>query len=208
MQAFTDFILEVTLPPNPIREPRQLARRTAQQDGPELLLRPRSPTSSPTATAATRSTRRRASSAANGAHDLRGRDAGVQGRRTCATPTRRSACSACRSRVRERPARTSHQGDQVRGFGFLHDGSIDTVFDFLQRDRLRRLDQSHEQRATSSSSSSPSTRPRADRRPAGHAHRGERRRSRRRRASTCSASAPRPPSCWATIPARRSATSS
>jgi DNA-binding beta-propeller fold protein YncE len=25
----------------------------------------------------------------------------------------------------------SHTGDQVRGFGFLHDGSVDTVFDFL-----------------------------------------------------------------------------
>jgi hypothetical protein len=25
---------------------------------------------------------------------------------------------------------TSHQGDQVRGFGFLHDGSVDTVFRF------------------------------------------------------------------------------
>jgi len=24
-----------------------------------------------------------------------------------------------------------HQGDQVRGFGFLHDGSVDTIFDFL-----------------------------------------------------------------------------
>jgi len=27
---------------------------------------------------------------------------------------------------------TPHQGDQVRGFGFLHDGSTDTVFRFLQ----------------------------------------------------------------------------
>ncbi|MFT4520083.1 MAG: DNA-binding beta-propeller fold protein YncE [Halioglobus sp.] len=41
---------------------------------------------------------------------------------------------------------TTHMGDQVRGFGFLHDGSIDTIFSFLsapvfginntQRDRL------------------------------------------------------------------------
>jgi hypothetical protein len=26
---------------------------------------------------------------------------------------------------------TTHQGDQIRGFGFLHDGAIDTVFRFL-----------------------------------------------------------------------------
>ena len=25
-----------------------------------------------------------------------------------------------------------HKGDQIRGFGFLHDGSVDTVFRFLQ----------------------------------------------------------------------------
>jgi hypothetical protein len=29
------------------------------------------------------------------------------------------------------PGDFTHQGDQVRGFGFLHDGSIDTVFRFL-----------------------------------------------------------------------------
>jgi hypothetical protein len=27
---------------------------------------------------------------------------------------------------------TTHMGDQIRGFGFLHDGSIDTVFSFLE----------------------------------------------------------------------------
>ncbi len=31
-----------------------------------------------------------------------------------------------------RPGDASHQGDQVRGFGFLHDGSIDTLFRFLK----------------------------------------------------------------------------
>ena len=43
---------------------------------------------------------------------------------TCATPTRRSACSAARSDA-------TSQGPQVRGFGFLHDGSVDTVLHFL-----------------------------------------------------------------------------
>lgn len=31
-----------------------------------------------------------------------------------------------------RPGDATHQGDQVRGFGFLHDGSIDTPFRFFQ----------------------------------------------------------------------------
>jgi DNA-binding beta-propeller fold protein YncE len=30
------------------------------------------------------------------------------------------------------PADAQHQGDQIRGFGFIHDGSIATVFDFLR----------------------------------------------------------------------------
>jgi mono/diheme cytochrome c family protein len=31
-----------------------------------------------------------------------------------------------------RPEHAQHQGDQIRGFGFLHDGSTATVFDFLR----------------------------------------------------------------------------
>ena len=30
------------------------------------------------------------------------------------------------------PGDAQYQGDQVRGFGFLHDGSMATVFDFLR----------------------------------------------------------------------------
>ena len=30
------------------------------------------------------------------------------------------------------PGDNDHQGDQVRGFGFLHDGSFDTVFRFMR----------------------------------------------------------------------------
>ena len=37
------------------------------------------------------------------------------------------------------PDDAQHQGDQIRGFGFLHDGSIATVFDFL-RARVFTLD--------------------------------------------------------------------
>ena len=37
------------------------------------------------------------------------------------------------------PADAQHQGQQVRGFGFLHDGSVGTIFDFL-RARIFTLD--------------------------------------------------------------------
>ena len=30
------------------------------------------------------------------------------------------------------PGDNDHQGDQIRGFGFLHDGSFDTVFRFMR----------------------------------------------------------------------------
>ena len=63
---------------------------------------------------------------------------------------------------------TRFQGDQIRGFGFLHDGSIDTVFRFLQATVFNNgnlaagFAGSAERRreacgATSSSSCSPST---------------------------------------------------
>ena len=64
--------------------------------------------------------------------------------RTCATCTRRSACSAWpHVRPADRPPASpvtflpapfndnGFLGDQVRGFGFLHDGSVDTLFRFL-----------------------------------------------------------------------------
>ena len=57
------------------------------------------------------------------------------------------------------------KGDQIRGFGFLHDGSVDTVFRFLQRHRVQRrrhrsipsASRTTPSAATSSSSCSPST---------------------------------------------------
>ena len=69
-----------------------------------------------------------------------------------------------------------HQGDQVRGFGFLHDGSIDTLFRFSTRpcSPSRRRPERREPRAVRARLRH---RPRADRRPAGDARRGEPRRS-------------------------------
>ena len=66
----------------------------------------------------------------DGLTTLRGRDRRSSRSRTCATCTRRSACSACRASAFINAGDNGFKGDQVRGFGFLHDGSVDTLFRF------------------------------------------------------------------------------
>ena len=143
MQAFTDFILAGHLSAQPDPRARQLAHRRRSRPG--------------ATSSSTRSVRRlpdlqRLPRARPGAGllrqrrllELRERDRRSSRSRTCATCTRRSACSACRRSPFINPGDNGHKGDQVRGFGFLHDGSIDTVFRFhnatrLQPDQPRRL---------------------------------------------------------------------
>jgi len=151
--AFTDFMLQVTYPPNPSAT-RQLAHSAAE--GRARLLLHQTPTgkrshriSSTTATAATCSTRTATRSSAWPSRVSSGQTGATRSKRrpsfsrfrTCVTSIRRSACSARRvlqpSR-HDRPgllAAASVQrrvvpGRPVRGFGFLHDGAIDTVFRF------------------------------------------------------------------------------
>ena len=105
----------------------------------------------PRARSAGQSQRRstRASSAPTGARASRTRRS-LQDRRTCATCTRRSACSACRrSPFGILAGDNGHKGDQVRGFGFLHDGSIDTLFRFMRGSASRRSSASPFRRARS-----------------------------------------------------------
>ena len=59
----------------------------------------------------------------------RGRDAGVQDPAPAQRRIRRSECSAWPTRPAW-TATSASAGDQIRGFGFLHDGSIDNVFRF------------------------------------------------------------------------------
>ena len=128
MQAFADFILQVTYPPNPIRNlddtltPAQQAGRTS------------SSTRSPTASALQRLPR-----AQSGGRLLRRRrQSSIEGEpQKFKIPHLRNvyqkvgmfgmpAVAASSS-----PATTANKGDQMRGFGFLHDGSVDTLFRFL-----------------------------------------------------------------------------
>ena len=151
MQAFTDFILRGDLSAEPDPQPRQLAH-----GAPAARLRPllraqdassiRSSTAIPTAPArsraatATRSIRTptRASPPSPASSARNTLSAEVGGRiqtsrpRTCATSTRRSASSA--SRVSPiwlpSPGQGVFRGEQIRGFGFAHDGSFDTTLTF------------------------------------------------------------------------------
>ena len=104
MQRFTDFQLQVQLPPNPIRtldnslnasQPR--ARRSTSARVAPTASRS-APTPASTATAATSSTAPRASSAPTAARASKASRRSSRSR-TCATSIRRSACSASRTRA-------------------------------------------------------------------------------------------------------------
>jgi YVTN family beta-propeller protein len=127
MQAFTSFILQVTYPPNPIRaldnglSPAETAGRTIYMGD------------------ITDSVRN-----CNGCHTL---DTalgffGTDGEMSFENETQDFKIPHLRNEYQKvgmfgmppigllGSGPTTHQGDQVRGFGFLHDGSIDTLFRF------------------------------------------------------------------------------
>ena len=149
MTDFADFILQVSLSAEPGAQPRRLADRRAAS-------RPRRSTSTTsiaggrsscrrigftTAAAATRSIRARtrgrgstpASSAPTASCPSSSRPRSSRSR-TCGTCTPRSACSAAR-RTRCSPAPSCPSRgpatDQVRGFGFQHDGSLGQLEHFF-----------------------------------------------------------------------------
>lgn len=129
IQAFADFILEVTYPPNPIRAidnsltPDEAAGRTFFFDAdPSDVLR-----------------------TCNGCHVLDPASGffGSAGLSSFENETQFMKVAHLRNLYQKigmfgmidypffNPRNTGHQGDQIRGFGFLHDGSTDTVFRFL-----------------------------------------------------------------------------
>jgi DNA-binding beta-propeller fold protein YncE/mono/diheme cytochrome c family protein len=131
MEAFANFILEVVLPPNPIRKlANQLT--TAQANGRSIYL-----------------TRAGIDAAAscNGCHELDPSQGffGANGTTTFENETQEFKVAHLSNAYQKvgmfgmpdvpfinvSVADRQHTGDQVRGFGFLHDGGIDTVFHFL-----------------------------------------------------------------------------
>ena len=119
---------DLSAQPDP--QPRQLAHGRPAA-GRDLLHRPR-PTATSSARARLPSARSgdRASSAATGKPPSKASRSSSRSR-TCETCTRRSACSASPVVGVLPGGDNGFKGDQVRGFGFLHDGSVDTVFRFL-----------------------------------------------------------------------------
>jgi len=131
MTAFAQFILEVVLPPNPIRNLNNLLT-TAQSNGRNTFM-----TTPATDFIAT----------CDGCHSLDASQGffGSGGATTFENETQEFKVAHLRNAyqkigmfgmpdipfVNVPVSHRSHQGDQVRGFGFLHDGSISTINDFL-----------------------------------------------------------------------------
>lgn len=129
MQAFTDFVLQLRYPPNPIRQLDNSLRADEQRGlvayfqtpGPDLV------------------------QSCNGCHTL-DRSAGFfggNGNSSIEGEPQEFKIAHLRNQYQKVgmfgmpnvsfniPTDNSHQGDQVRGFGFLHDGSTDTAFRFF-----------------------------------------------------------------------------
>ena len=130
MQAFTDFILTVTYPPNPVRA-LDNSLNAAQQAGRDLYMDPSQLTDT------VRS--------CNGCHVLDPAQGffGTDGESSFENETQLFKVAHLRNAYSKvgmfgmpdvpfiGAGDHSHQGDQIRGFGFLHDGGIDTVLRFL-----------------------------------------------------------------------------
>jgi YVTN family beta-propeller protein len=127
MQAFTDFILQVTYPPNPVRSLDD-SLNAAQQAGSDKYFGP-----------VTDTVRN-----CDGCHVLDPASGffGTDGEMSFENETQDFKIPHLRNLYQKvgmfgmpaipplQSGSSAHQGDQVRGFGFLHDGSIDTLFRF------------------------------------------------------------------------------
>ena len=121
MQAFTDFVLTVAYPPNPIRRLNGTFT-TRQQEGHDLFF------GRVTDTVFN----------CDGCHRLDASQGffGSDGFSTFEGETQMFKIPHLRNAYQKvgmfgRPQDSVFQGPQVRGFGFLHDGSVDTIFHFL-----------------------------------------------------------------------------
>lgn len=130
MQAFTDFILEVTYPPNPIRRLNN-SLRVDESAGRTKYFQPGSD----------------GPFSCNECHTLSPIEGffGTDGGSSFENETQEFKVAHLRNAYQKvglfgmpgvpafiEPGDNAHKGPQIRGFGFLHDGSIDTVFRFLR----------------------------------------------------------------------------
>jgi len=133
MKAFTDFVLQIMPPPNPVRSlDNQL---TDSQNRGRSVFRDRTVIVDKAASC-------------RGCHTLDATQGefGTLGQTTFDTETQEFKVPQLKNLYQKvgmfgtpntkfadiLPAAAQFQGDQIRGFGFLHDGSMGTVFDFLR----------------------------------------------------------------------------
>ena len=130
MDAFTDFILQVQLPPNPVRKPRQLPPPQPQQDGSDLWFScgPGTTECAPLDGDATDTVED-----CDGCHSLDPLNGffGTGGEDSFEGEPQHMKVPHMRN-LYAKIGMFSTAGDQVRGTGFLHDGSVDTVKTFLE----------------------------------------------------------------------------
>ncbi len=133
MQSFTDFILQIVPPPNPIRGlDNQLT--TAQANGRTLFLDPSATTDTGRHCAACHTI-----DASQGQFGTAGLMSFANESQEFKVPQLKNAYAKVgmfgtpHTPFFDIPAIDAQpQGDQIRGFGFLHDGSIATIADFLR----------------------------------------------------------------------------
>src|SRR5690606_4695966 len=161
MQSFSDFQLQVQLPPNPVRN-LDNSLTPAQQNGRNLYLGQAftagGPNPSQTGVGGSNVAGRRSDGLPNnllgfttgftceGCHRLDPSQGffGTDGQASCENEPQIVKIAHLRNLYQKvgmfgmadvafnNALNTPHQGDQVRGFGSLHDGSTDTIFRFFQ----------------------------------------------------------------------------
>jgi YVTN family beta-propeller protein len=134
MQKFTDFALQITLPPNPVRA-LDNSLTPAQQGGRDFYFGPRKADGNLVT-----------GNTCNGCHVLDPANGffGNGGEASFEDETQIVKIPHLRNAYTKvgmfgmpamrffQPGDNDHKGDQVRGFGFMHDGSADTLFRFFR----------------------------------------------------------------------------
>ena len=145
MQKFTDFALQITLPPNPVRA-LDNSPNTSQKNGQSIFLGPRLSDG----TAGT-FFGQQLGFACEGCHRLQPGlgHFGTDGHASFENEEQVVKIPHLRNLYQKvgkfgdldlagiTPLNLGFQGPQIRGFGFLHDGSVDTIFRFLNADVFR-----------------------------------------------------------------------
>ncbi|MCX8070841.1 MAG: hypothetical protein N3C12_00070 [Candidatus Binatia bacterium] len=141
MQAFTDFILQVKLPPNPIRN-LDNSLTASQQNGRNFFFGPRRADG---LNFGTDGADNALGHTCNGCHVTNRAQGffGTDGKASFENEPQVIKIAHLRNLYQKvgmfgmaavsffNAGDNGHKGDQIRGFGFLHDGSVDTLFRFL-----------------------------------------------------------------------------